>query len=55
MNKQIKNKLWRKEFIWLIIPHHTESRNLKAGADAEAIEECHLLDGPSWLLQYTFL
>ena len=33
----------------------TQGRNLKAGADAEAMEECCFLTYSSWLSQLTFL
>jgi hypothetical protein len=29
--------------------------NLEAGADAEAMEECHLLDCSFWLASFAFL
>lgn len=47
-------ELGRRQFIWLTLPHIVhcrktsrqepkQGRNLEAKADAEAIEECHLL------------
>jgi hypothetical protein len=53
-------KLGRRGFIWLTLPYHHHSksgqdRNLEAGSDAEAMEECCLVACSTWLAQPAFL
>ena len=60
------SRMERKGFIWLKLPHcssplkevrseNKQDRNLEAGADAEAMEDCCLLPCFPWLAQPAFL
>jgi len=62
-NIMINSKLGRKGFVWLPLPVHwrkpgqefKQARNLAAGRDTEATDECCLLACSIWLTQPAFL